>query len=304
LNQSKPATNIARVNDKYLLRTLCLFALITAPADLTTGVAVAFQDSRPEYVSSSGAKYYSMPDEKNQVGEAEKKLAADPKNVELIIALGRAQATVWRYQDAIATYTRGIEVAPDNAMLYRHRGHRYITLRQFSNAVTDLDRAAKLNDKDFDIWYHLGLAHYLMGAFDKAAVAYEKCRAVVQKDDSLIAVSDWLYMTYRRAGKQKDAERVLDRITPDLKVEENKSYFDRLLFYKGLKKESDILTEKLTDLEIATVGYGLANWHLYNGDRDKARQLLERITSGKYWPAFGFIAAETELLRLRKQPRK
>jgi tetratricopeptide (TPR) repeat protein len=288
------------MNAKRLLKTLSFLARPAAFAALTAVVAVGLQASRPEFISPSGVKYYSMPDDKNQVDEAEKKLAADPKNVDLIIALGRAQATVWRYQDAIATYTRGIEAAPDNAMLYRHRGHRYITLRQFPSAVTDLARAAKLNDKDFDIWYHLGLAHYLMGDFDKAAAAYEKCRAVVQKDDSLIAVSDWLYMTYRRAGKQKEAERVLERITPDLKVEENRSYFDRLLFYKGLKKESDILTDKLTDLEIATVGYGLANWHLYNGERDKARQLFERITSGKYWPAFGFIAAETELLRMRK----
>jgi hypothetical protein len=55
-----------------------------------------------------------------------------------MIALGRAQATAWRYSDAIETYTRGIKVAPANAMLYRHRGHRYISTRQFDKAVTDL----------------------------------------------------------------------------------------------------------------------------------------------------------------------
>jgi tetratricopeptide (TPR) repeat protein len=162
-----------------------------------------------------------------------------------------------------------------------------------------MERAAKLNDKDFDIWYHLGLAHYLKGRFDKAAAAYEKAYAVSEKDDSRIAASDWLYMSYRRAGKKADAERALARITPDMKVEENKSYFDRLLLYKGLKKESDIINDKMTDLEIATVGYGIANWHLYNGDKVKAKELFQRIVSGKYWPAFGFIAAETELTRMR-----
>ena len=124
MNQAGAATNIARVNAKQVLKTLPFLARPAALAGLTAVVAVAFQSSRPEFISPSGVKYYSMPDEKNQVGEAEKKLAADPKNAELIIALGRAQATVWRYQDAIATYTRGIEAAPDNAMLYRHRGHR------------------------------------------------------------------------------------------------------------------------------------------------------------------------------------
>jgi hypothetical protein len=71
------------------------------------------------------------------------------------------------------------------------------------------------------------------------------------------------------------------------------------MLYKGLKKETEILNDKMTDLEIATVGYGIANWHLYNGDKTKAKELFQRITSGKYWPAFGFIAAETELTRMR-----
>jgi tetratricopeptide (TPR) repeat protein len=214
-----------------------------------------------------------------------------------VIALGRAQASVWRYRDAIATYTRGIEMHPGNAMLYRHRGHRYISTRQFDKAAADLERAAKLNDKDFDIWYHLGLAYYLQGRFAKASEAYEKCRAVAANDDSLIAVSDWLYMTYRRRNKTSEAKAVLDRIRPDMKVEENKSYFDRLLLYKGLKKESDIVSDKMTDLEIATVGYGIGNWHLYNGDRAKAKEYFERVVASKYWPAFGFIASEAELSR-------
>jgi tetratricopeptide (TPR) repeat protein len=257
------------------------------------------QQGQPEVVSPLGARFYSQPDEKGQVAEAEKKLAPDPKNTELLIALGRAQATVWRFRDAIATYTRGIELDPSNAMLYRHRGHRYITTRQFDKAVADMERAAKLNDKNYDIRYHLGLAYYLKGEFEKAASSYERAYAISEKDDSRIAASDWLYMSYRRAGKNAEAARALARITSDMKVEENKSYFDRLMFYKGLKKEPEILNDKLTDLELATVGYGIANWHLYSGDKAKAKELFQEITSGKYWPAFGFIAAETELTRMR-----
>lgn len=263
------------------------------------GPAAAQGENAPEVVSPLGAKFHAQPDEKGVVAEADKKLAADPKNIELIIGLGLAQASVWRYRDAIDTYTRGIQVAPGIAVLYRHRGHRYISTRQFDKAIADLERAAKLNDKDFDIWYHLGLAYYLKGNFGKAVEAYEKCRQVAEKDDSLIAVSDWLYMSYRRQGKAEEAARVLERITADLKVEENRAYFDRLMFYKGVKKEADVINDKMTDLEIATVGYGIANWHLYNGDKAKAREQFQRIVSGKYWPAFGFIAAETELARMR-----
>jgi tetratricopeptide (TPR) repeat protein len=266
---------------------------------ILTGAVLAQTTGVPEYISPAGAKYYPQADEKNAVAEAEKKLAAEPENIDLLIALGRAQAGVWRYRDAIATYSRGIAKAPKNAMLYRHRGHRYITLRMFDKAVKDLELAAKLNDRDYDIWYHLGLAHYLKGDFKKAAKAYENCRAVAEKDDSLIAVSDWLYMTYRRLEKDYEAAQVLERIGMNMKVEENKSYYDRLLMYKGIKKESEIVHDKLTDLELATIGYGVGNWYLYNGDIVKARALFQKITDGKYWPAFGFIAAETELKRIR-----
>jgi len=266
-------------------------------------VAITPAQTEPEAVSLLGTKLYAQVDEKNEIAAAAEKLSADPKNIDLMIALGAAQAKVWRYREAIETYTRAIELAPSDARLYRHRGHRYISTRQYSKAVADLNRAVTLNDRDYDIWYHLGLAHYLRFDFGQAEEAYRRCLMAAQKsgnDDSIVAVSDWLYMTYRRSGRHDDAKEVLARITPEMKVKENKSYFDRLLFYKGIKKETDIVNvEKATDLEIATVGYGIANWYLYNGDRPKAEEYLKKIVAGKYWPAFGFIAAEAELARRR-----
>ncbi|MCI0666085.1 MAG: tetratricopeptide repeat protein [Acidobacteria bacterium] len=167
-------------------------------------------EAKPEIISLLGVKYFANADEKGEIAKAQEKLAADPRNLELIIALGRAQASVWRYHDAIETYTRGIKIDPKDARLYRHRGHRYISIRQFDKAVADMKRASELNDQDFDIWYHLGLAHYLKGEFAKAVAAYERCYFVAEKtraqaeankegrDDSLVAITDWLYMTYRR----------------------------------------------------------------------------------------------------------
>ncbi|MGH9765792.1 MAG: tetratricopeptide repeat protein [Blastocatellia bacterium] len=294
-------------------RTALVCALAFLFSETSTGaqtVQSGKSETRPEVVSPLGVKHYAQSDDKGEIPKAQEKLASDPNNAELIIALGRAQATVWRYSDAIETYTRGIKIAPANAMLYRHRGHRYISTRQFDKAVADMKRASELKSDDFDIWYHLGLAHYLKGDFSKAAAAYERCYAVAEKnradveankegrDDSVIAISDWLYMTYRRMKKETNAAKVLEKITPQMQVKENKSYYDRLLFYKGLKKEEELVNvEKATDLEIATVGYGVGAWHLYNSNPAKAEEYFRKIVSGKYWPAFGFIAAEAELAR-------
>ena len=157
-----------------------LFALMISILSLSVFAQTA---AEPEAVSPTGAKFYANPDEKGAVAEAEKNLAADPKNIELIIKLGQAQASVWRYRDAIATYTRGLEIAPDNALLYRHRGHRYISTRQFDRAVDDLERGAKLNDKNYDIWYHLGLAYYLKGDFARAAGSRGESYVLRQRPD-------------------------------------------------------------------------------------------------------------------------
>jgi tetratricopeptide (TPR) repeat protein len=286
---------------------LLFFALLSGAQ---TGPAQQSGAEKPEVVSLLGNKYFAQKDEKGVVAAAREKLKADPRNIDNLIALGLAQASVWRYHDAIDTYTRGIELAPQNAMLYRHRGHRYISTRQFRKATADLEKAAQLNAKDFDIWYHLGLSYYLQGDFKRAIPAYENCLAVVdeqmkkdpaQSDDSLASIADWLYMTYRRAGQTDQAARLLERIRPGMKVKENSDYYNRLLMYKGLKKEAELLNmDNATPLQMATLGYGVANWNLYNGRKEPAAEIFRKITAGDYWPAFGFIAAEAELARARR----
>lgn len=267
------------------------------------------KEPKPEYVSPLGMKHFANKDEKGEVAKAEKALDADPKNIDLLIALGRAQGTIWRYNDAIATFTQALKLDPNNPRLYRLRGHRYLSLRQFDKGLLDLKQAAMLNgrggkdaDLDFDILYHLALAYYLKGEFPKASAYYERCRDLVKTDDRLIAVSDWLYMSLRRQKRDAEAAKVLERITTQMKPGDNKGYYDRLLFYKGLKKENELLDfEKGTDLEVATIGYGLGAWYLYNGNRAKADEYFKKATSRKHWGAFGYIAAEAELVR-KKTP--
>jgi hypothetical protein len=66
-----------------------------------------------------------------------------------------------------------------------------------------------------------------------------------------------------------------------------------------LKEESEIVEMAQTsDLDLATLGYGIGCWHLYNSESEKAKTYFESIVQTPYWPAFGFIAAEAELYRM------
>src|SRR5687767_6842602 len=62
--------------------------------------------------------------------EARQRNYADPGDVDAIIWLGRRTAYLGRYREAIDVYTRGMERHPRDARLYRHRGHRHITIRE------------------------------------------------------------------------------------------------------------------------------------------------------------------------------
>jgi hypothetical protein len=72
--------------------------------------------------------------------------------------------------------------------------------------------------------------------------------------------------------------------------------------YKGEVGADALLSSvKSGGLDAATISYGVANWHFYNGRAADARKLFQDIVeqNSSQWAAFGYIAAEAELARLR-----
>jgi hypothetical protein len=63
-----------------------------------------------------------------------------------IVWLGRRTAYRWHFQEALQIYNAAIADHPSYPKLYRHRGHRFITTRNFSKAQADLSRAQALLD--------------------------------------------------------------------------------------------------------------------------------------------------------------
>jgi tetratricopeptide (TPR) repeat protein len=303
------------------MRTTIVAAIIAVAS------ASAVMAQTPEATSLFGKPLLSSP----PAGETKARLEADlakaqadfdkdPSSADTAIWLGRRLAYLGRFRDAIDSYTKGIAKHPNEARLYRHRGHRYITIRKFDLAVADLTKASELiagkpdeiepdgapNPKGIprstlqsNIWYHLGLAHYLNGQFDRALEAYRSGMRVSRvNDDMLVATSDWLYMTLRRLKRDDDARAALEPITAQMDVIENMAYHARLLMYKGQRTPDSVLNlNTADDVQIATQGYGVGNWYLVNGDRAKAKEIFDRVLAGRAWTAFGFIAAEADTQR-------
>ena len=258
-----------------------------------------------------------------RLSEARARYAAEPNNPEAVIWLGRRLSYLGRFTEAVETYTDGLKNFPLEARLYRHRGHRYITLRRFDLAIADLKKAAGLvkgradevepdgqpnarniptSTLQFNIWYHLGLAQYLTGQNQPALNSYRECLKVSKNSDSIVATTHWLYMTLRRLNRTKEAVRVLERIRPGMEIIENDGYYRLTLMYKGLLNTDALLAETLKQGSSAgshSVLYGIGNWHLYNGRRDEALKVYRVILKSDQWTSFGYIAAEFDLNRLQ-----
>jgi tetratricopeptide (TPR) repeat protein len=267
-------------------------------------------------ISENARKIYET-----KLAEAKVDFAKNPNSADAIIWLGRRTAYLGNYKESIGIFTKGIGKFPKDARFYRHRGHRFITIRCFDDAIRDFETAAKLikgkpdeiepdglpNARNIptstlqsNIFYHLGLAYYLKGDFKNALKAYQDCEKVSQNPDMLVAVKHWIYMSLRRSGKPKEAAKSIAGIKDNLDIIENDDYYKLVKLYQNKLKAEDLMTQDANTLSNASLGYGLGNWFLYNGEKEKAEKVFRQIISGNQWASFGYIAAEAEQKNLSR----
>ena len=259
----------------------------------------------------------------DKLDKAKVALAKNPRLADAWIWVGRRTAYLGRYREAIDIYTKAMLEAPEDARLYRHRGHRFLSTRQIPRAIADFKKAAALVEGQPDqvepdglpnaqniptstlqtnIWYHLGLAYYLSGDDTEAEAAYRQCLALSKNDDMRCAVLHWLYMTLRRQNKDGEAQQILAGVSKDMQIIENEGYHSLLLAYKDPVAMKALRARSFeAGVASATVAYGLANWLWCEGDTQEAEAAFRKIVNGPAWAAFGYLAAEADLARMTRE---
>ena len=252
-----------------------------------------------------------------QYDKAKQDFENNPNDIENIIWYGRRTAYNGDYKKAIEIYSTGIKKFPDNPKLYRHRGHRYISLRMYDKAIEDYLIAVQLikgteNEMEVDgvpnarnipvsslhgnIWYHLGLAYYLKHDYQKSFEAYINCRNSGNYDDNIVSSTHWLYMNQRRLGNEGLAKKMLEPIKEKADIIENMSYYELCKLYKGFIPVDSLLETKSGNPSSDAVKYGIANWYFYNNQKDIAKAILEEIIHSNSYSSFGYLAAESDLI--------
>ena len=276
---------------------------------LTLILSVLAPPARGQDVATDARKAFQQANALFEKTENEKALAAydnaialDPKQPEYHVGRCRTLARLMRHKEAIDSCTEALKLDPNNAQAFLERGHFLINVRQADKALPDLLQARKLGADPYGVVYHLSLAYYVTGDFKRAAEEYEQCSPNAKTDDNRVACLAWQYVALLRAGRNADADKVLERVTPEMKIESSAAYLDRLLLFKGVKKEEDLVqTMQKTNLGLPTVAYGIGVWHLLNGRDSRAREYFEKATAPPAQQSgFGSVASYYELLRMKQ----
>lgn len=244
-------------------------------------------------------------------------LEQDPDNAVMLRQRGHRRLTLRDYQGALEDFARAIEliegaadehefyqrdVEPDLVNLVLGREdlvrEQHIPVNDETNTATAGMYKSTLHGS---IWYHSGVAKYLTGDFAGAFHDFGKSAELAIDDDAVTATFDWRYMALRRLGRDAEAQSMLDELdTGSLAVTAGEDfYFRRLRLYKG-EVTADEVIEQLaaSPLALATQGYGVGNWYLYNGDREAAERVFESVIQNGAPHSFAYMAAEADLARM------
>lgn len=257
------------------------------------------------------------PEAQKKYEEAKKAYNENPEDADALIWYGRRAAYLGNYSEAIELFTKGINEFPKDARMLRHRGHRYITTKRYSEAIRDLTLASQMiqgtedemepdgipNAKNTpisslhgNIWYHLGLAHYLNQDMKSAAKIYQERFKTHQNDDNIVSATHWYYMTLKELGRDVEAKALLDPITKDMDIIENFTYHQLCLFYKGELSVIELQEMNEDGLNEAHL-YGLGNWNLYEAkDTVRANGYFDKLLNDGNKASFAYLAAESDYL--------
>jgi tetratricopeptide (TPR) repeat protein len=236
-----------------------------------------------------------------------------PANVDSIVWYGRRVGYTGDFAAAVAIYTEGLRLHPDEPHLLRHRGHRYLSLRDVPAAIADLQRAREVTAGRPDevepdgqpnargiptstlhsnIRYHLALAHFLQGDFGQSASLWEEDAMLAANLDQRVAATFWWVLSLARLHDFGAVRAVLAPVRADWDIIENGSYHQLLLWMKRDVTDTALMAQMKSPIERQTIGNGMAQWYFAAGRRGQAEAAVRGVLATGPSASFGFLAAE------------
>ena len=258
-----------------------------------------------------------------QLSRARSRLASSPFDANAALVVARRTADLGRLREAVNLYTRAGELHPTDARMPRYRGEVLLQLRELDLAQRDFQTAAQrlmgkkaetefveLDDGllgstlQFNIYHLLGLTYYIKGEFPKARTTLIEAAKAASTGDDLAAAGLWLFFVTRRLGAVDEARLLLTSLSDSVQVTARQPEITLLLAFRdGLPYDSlhlDLRQRFTTERE-ALLGYALGFALLLLERREEAELVFEQVRTYHDWSSLPVLAAESELVRLRKR---
>lgn len=296
LRTGPPAEALAAFQRKMAQRALEALKAV----DATPRADVEITASLAAPALAEGVALQRCGDHAKALAAFDRAIAIEPANADAHLLKCRSMAGLRRYEEAVTACSASLAAQPDSVEALRDRGHYHLNLGQIDAGLADLRSAETRTGRDRGVYYHLGLAHYLNGDFASAATAYERCVATSDTGSEKVECQAWLVPSLLRAGRRREARRLLDGIGATPVGGHSGLYLDRLLLLKGARTEAQVAATITTGDAVteAAVGYNLGLWHLLNGRQAQALAYFRRAVDSRLATSWGARASEAELRRL------
>ncbi len=143
------------------------------------------------------------------------------------------------FEEAIANYTKAIELKPDYLNAYINRGVARDQIKLHVDAISDYDTVIRLNPDDLIAYNNRGISKANLGQYDSAIKDYDK---VIQIDDKFLAA-------YGNRGRAKTALGQFSDALSDyntvlrLKPDDVIVFYNRGDLYYKMKKYEEALSD-------------------------------------------------------------
>ena len=134
------------------------------------------------YVYRGAARYWKKNDFDNAITDYTNAIELDPEYADAYNHRGISHFSNGDIDNAISDYTKAIELDQEFTEAYKDRATAYFGNGDFDKAITDYTKAIQLDPDDTNIYNYRGLAHFRNSEIDKAIDDFS--RAIQLKPDS------------------------------------------------------------------------------------------------------------------------
>lgn len=216
------------------------------------------------------------------------------------------------YRQAVMDFSLLLNKEPFNGRIYRHRGHRHLSLSNVEQAIGDLSLSTRIEPEYWKSWDLLGMAFYYLGDFEKALSNYRQGLRVTGLQSRFTApLLYWSYISLCQLGRRDTEEarsllQMVDAADPAteslylwlIRLFRNECTPQDVYDYEKEYEDKQRAAGGSIDYLTGTFGYGIAAKYYFDGHKDKAKEVMEDVVkSGQDWNAWGYIACQKDLKR-------